>query len=140
VNFSIVELLTRIWPSGLKLVGDKIYFPFLSILPFLLLLLIVYSKFDVFVWSFWVELYKCLDTQEMKKRAKEIYDKYCKTDSIYAVNIDWNTQSVSVYITFLLTCVCSKKFLCKFLFSSYKMAGSFLMKPTKWTLRSIVNV
>lgn len=45
--------------------------------------------------AFWieVEVYKCLEEKEMKTRAKEIFEKYCKTDSIYAVNIDWNTQS-----------------------------------------------
>jgi hypothetical protein len=56
----------------------------------------LYRRFanENLAFYFEVELYKFVtDKAEQKKRAKEVYEKYCTSESLYAVNLDWNIQS-----------------------------------------------
>jgi hypothetical protein len=52
--------------------------------------------------ALFLEVYKYMDKKDMQKRAKEIYEKFCKSDSVYAVNIDWNIQSVCNLFHFVI--------------------------------------
>mmetsp|Transcript_25198 Transcript_25198/g.28024 ORF Transcript_25198/g.28024 Transcript_25198/m.28024 type:complete len:454 (-) Transcript_25198:68-1429(-) len=46
--------------------------------------------------AFWLEaeLYRQIKSKkELKSRCKEIYDKFCKPESLQAINLDWSTQN-----------------------------------------------
>jgi len=64
-------------------------------------LLLAFREFLYGTWAsenlaFWLEaeLYRFLENQEeIERRCKEIYDKYCKAESSQAINLDWATQT-----------------------------------------------